>query len=125
MGNTIESASASNDNIEKKINEYIKRITLTDASFVNKEEAIKKIRLNELFQLSESPMDELAGVCIDGVHYYDFKNIHSINNTGIATLIDILKCLLEKGVKVQFVNVNEKIKNKFKSMGLENILNYS
>ena len=125
MENTIESALASNDNIEKKINEYIKRITLTDASFVNKEEAIKKIRLNELFQLSESPMDELAGVCIDGVHYYDFKNIHSINNTGIATLIDILKCLLEKGVKVQFVNVNEKIKNKFKSMGLENILNYS
>lgn len=125
MENTIESALASSDDIEQKINEYIKQITLTDASFVNKEEAIKKIRLNELFQLSESPMDELAGVCIGGVHYYDFKNVHSINNTGIATLIDILKCLLEKGVKVQFVNVNEKIKNKFKSMGLENILNYS
>jgi anti-anti-sigma regulatory factor len=70
-------------------------------------------------------MDELAGVCIDDVHYYDFKNVQYINNTGMASLIDLLKCLLEQGMKVQFVNVNEKIKSKIKLLGLENILNCS
>lgn len=86
----------------------------------------KKIRSNELFQLSgENPVDGLAGVCIEGVHYYDFKNVRSINNTGMASLIDLLKCLLEQDVKVQFVNVSEKIKNKIKSYGLENLLKCS
>ncbi len=101
-------------------------IKLSGASFVEKEDASKKIRANELFPVnSEHPMDELSGVCINGVHYYDFKNIRSINNTGMASLIDLLKCLLLQGVNVQFVNVNERIKSKIKTMGLENILNCS
>lgn len=86
----------------------------------------KRIRDNEFFNLTgENPVDELAGVCIDGIHYYDFKNVQYLNNTGMASLIDLLKCLLERGEKVQFVNVNEKIKNKIRSLGLESILNCS
>jgi anti-anti-sigma regulatory factor len=109
-----------------KINNYISSVNLSEASTTMKENTVKKIRLNELFHLNtEHPTEELAGVCIDGVHYYDFKNVQFINNTGMASLIDLSKCLLEQGIKVQFVNVNEKIKNKIKSIGLENILNCS
>ena len=111
---------------ENKISTYIRSVNLAGLQLLKKEEAGNRIRSNELFQLSgEHPVDQLAGVCIEGVHYYDFKNIHFINNTGIASLIDLLKCLLEQGVKLQFVNVSEKIKSKIKSMGLENILNCS
>ena len=96
---------------------------LQENQVVVEDKQIKKIRSNELFRLRDKfAMDELAGVYIKGVHYYDFKNVHFINNTGIASLIDLLKCLLEKGVEVQFVNVSDKIKSKIKSMGLENIL---
>lgn len=111
---------------EKKITAYLKSLERSEAALVAKTEVEKKIRSNELFQMSEEhPMDELAGVCIEGVHYYDFKNIHFINSTGMASLIDLLKCLLVQGVKIQLVNVNDSIKNKIKSLGLENILNCS
>ena len=65
---------------------------------------------------------ELSGVFCQGIQYYDLKNILFINNTGMANLIDLLKSLLKQGVEVQFVNVNEKIKEKIKAMGLDNIL---
>ena len=68
---------------------------------------------------------ELSGVFCQGVQYYDLKNISFINNTGIANLIDLLKSLLKQGVEVQFVNVADKIKEKIRSMGLQNILNCS
>src|SRR4051812_26466104 len=67
--------------------------------------------------------DEIPGVLIQGIQYYDLKNIDFINYNGMANLIDFIKSLLEKGVEVQFVNVNEKIKSKIKSIGLEHILN--
>lgn len=108
---------------EKKISTYLKDLALAGSSAAKKEAAVKKIRFNEVFQLGgEHPTDELAGVCIDGIHYYDFKNVRFINNTGMACLIDLFKCLLEQGVRLQFVNVNDKIKNKIKLIGLENIL---
>lgn len=65
---------------------------------------------------------ELSGVFCQGVQYYDLKNILFINNAGISNLIDLLKSLLKQGVRVQFVNVNEKIKKKIKAMGLDHIL---
>jgi ABC-type transporter Mla MlaB component len=65
---------------------------------------------------------ELSGAFCNGMQYYDLKNILSINNNGIAALIDLLKSLLKQGVEVQFVNVNQKIKRKIKSMGLDHIL---
>jgi ABC-type transporter Mla MlaB component len=65
---------------------------------------------------------ELSGVFCQGVQYYDLKNILFINNAGMANLIDLLKSLLRQGVQVQFVNVNEKIKQKIKEMGLEHVL---
>ena len=67
--------------------------------------------------------DELPGVYCQGVQYYDLKNIVFINYNGMSSLIGFLKSLLEKGIEVQFVNVNEKIKEKIKSIGLEHILN--
>ncbi|MGZ3862274.1 MAG: STAS domain-containing protein [Bacteroidia bacterium] len=66
--------------------------------------------------------DELSGVFCGGVQYYDLKNILFINNNGIANLIDLLKSLLKEGVEVQFVNVSEKIKEKIKTLGLENVI---
>ncbi|HXB40643.1 MAG TPA: STAS domain-containing protein [Bacteroidia bacterium] len=68
---------------------------------------------------------ELSGVFCQGIQYYDLKNILFINNTGMANLIDLLKSLLKQGVEVRFVNVSEKIKEKIKSMGLENVLHCS
>ncbi|MBI2269748.1 MAG: STAS domain-containing protein [Bacteroidetes bacterium] len=92
-------------------------------SLMMKEAQPNKIRFSELFQLRDrAAMNELPGVYIHGIHYYDFKNVHFINNTGIASLIDLLKCLLEKGIEIEFVNVSDSIKSKIKSMGLENIL---
>ena len=67
--------------------------------------------------------DEIPGVLIQGIQYYDLKNIGFINYNGMANLVDFIKSLLEKGVEVQFVNVNEKIRSKIKSIGLEHILN--
>ena len=95
-------------------------------TLIKTQDISKKIRLNELFQVcSANPTNEIAGVCIEGVHYYDFTNVKSINNTVMASLIDLSKCLLEQNEKVQFVNVSEKIKSKIKSFGLENILKCS
>lgn len=65
----------------------------------------------------------LPGVYCQGVQYYDLSSVHYINNTGMAILIDLLKSLLEMGVEVQFVNVDERIKKKIKEMGLEKIIN--
>ena len=65
---------------------------------------------------------ELSGVFCQGIQYYDLRNIQFINNTGMASLIDLLKSLLKQGVEVRFVNVNDKIKNKIHSMGLSHIL---
>jgi len=82
-----------------------------------------KIRYTELFHLTgDRPLDELAGVCIDGIHYYDFKSLIFLTNTDLASLIDLIKCSLEHGVEVRFVNVNDGIKRKIIAMGLDRIL---
>src|SRR5687768_7149579 len=60
---------------------------------------------------------KLSGVLCEGVQYYDLKNILYINNTGLANFIDLLKTLLKKGLSLKFVNVNDKIKEKIRSMG--------
>lgn len=67
----------------------------------------------------------LAGVYCDGVQYFDLGSVKYINNSGMATLIDLLKSLLEMGVEVHFVNVDENIKHKIKESGLEKIINCS
>ncbi len=67
----------------------------------------------------------LSGVQCDGVQYYDLKNVLYINNTGLANFIDLLKTLIKKGLSLKFVNVNDKIKEKIRSMGLDKVLNCS
>ena len=67
-------------------------------------------------------LDDLPGVFCEGIQYYDLGNIRYVNNSGIASLIELLKSLLQQGVEVQFVNVNERIRNKIKAMGLDHIL---
>jgi len=66
--------------------------------------------------------DSSHGVYSHGVQYYDLQNIEFINNSGIAHLIEVLKSLLEEGIEVRFVNVNENIKNKIKALGLEHVI---
>ncbi|MCE3225899.1 MAG: hypothetical protein K0S32_450 [Bacteroidetes bacterium] len=95
---------------EKKIASNVMSIRLTPDGLIIKDE-------NE-----ESNSDKLPGVYCQGVMYYDLSQIHFINNTGMAILIDLLKSLLEMEVSVQFVNVDDKIKRKIKEMGLEKII---
>ncbi|MBC7695332.1 MAG: STAS domain-containing protein [Burkholderiales bacterium] len=68
---------------------------------------------------------ELAGVLCKGVQYYDFRNIPFISNTGLASLIKILKASLKQGIKLKFVNVNKRIKQKIQTMGLDKFINCS
>lgn len=69
--------------------------------------------------------NELAGVLCKGVQYYDFKNIPFISNTGLASLIRILKSSLKQGIQLKFVNVNKRIKQKIQIMGLDKFINCS
>ncbi len=113
---------------EKKINLFLKHAVTADKN--NQLSADIKIvsasnhNNEELFQeRGEYRANEIAGVYFQGIQYFDLKNVYFINNTGIANLIDILKSLLKQGVIIKFVNVREKIKDKFKTMGLDNIFN--
>ncbi|MFY9311170.1 MAG: STAS domain-containing protein [Bacteroidia bacterium] len=84
------------------------------------------VKPEEIFQLrGHYVTSALSGMYVQGVQYFDFKNVNFINNTGIANLIDILKDLLKEGIEVKFVNVKENIKNKFISMGLDSVFHFS
>jgi hypothetical protein len=105
--------------ILKKTESNLKSIHVSGNGFVIKEEP--PIRSYDSFKFSGSNT-QLPGVFFQGTQYYDLKNIYFINNTGMANLIDLLESLLEKDVDVQFVNVCDKIKNKIKALGLDQIL---
>jgi ABC-type transporter Mla MlaB component len=68
---------------------------------------------------------KLSGVLYNGVQYYDLKNAPFINNSGLASLICLLKSLLKKGISLRFVNVNNNVKEKVKAMGLDKFINCS
>ncbi|HEY0029898.1 MAG TPA: STAS domain-containing protein [Bacteroidia bacterium] len=111
--------SQSNQTNLEKENASIKSISLIEGEFIIQEESA-----GELFQINgDYPMDKLPGVLCKGIQYYDLKNVGFINNTGMINLIDLLKSLLKKGVETQFVNVNDSIKTKIKTLGLDHILN--
>lgn len=124
--NTSNTVSSKSDTLNSFPMEIEKSPVKVDPKFSEKTFKRVKIRSSELFQVDGiHPRNALAGVCIDGIHYYDFKNIQFISNTGMASLIDLLKCMLEKGERVLFVNVNEEIKGKIRSLGLDGILKCS
>ncbi|MFL5764123.1 MAG: STAS domain-containing protein [Bacteroidia bacterium] len=85
---------------------------------------------NGAFQVEEEPIqldgnysvDKLPGVLCKGVQYVDLNNVGFVNNTGMAALIDLMKSLLKQGVDTQFVNVNQPIRKKINSLGLDQIL---
>ncbi|MBA3706132.1 MAG: STAS domain-containing protein [Bacteroidetes bacterium] len=104
--------------VEKKNITSIKTIHSFADEFIVKE---NPVHYEDFFR--EYPASKLAGVYLQGIQYYDLVNITFIDNTGIANLIELLKSLLKEGVEVRFVNVNENIKNKIKSMDLDHILN--
>lgn len=115
---------------EKKINLFLKSSVNEDSGNMqvidSSDNPIVNIKFDEVFQeRGEYSSNELAGIYFQGTQYFDFKNVYFINNTGIANLIDLIKSLLRQGVVIKFVNVKEKIKDKFKSMGLEFIFNCS
>ena len=96
----------------------IKSIAPSGDDFVIKDEPA-----SEMMQLTgEYPTDELPGVLLKGIQYYDLQSIGFINNTGMAKLIGLLRSLLKKGVEVRFVNVSEQIRSKIRKMGLDHIL---
>jgi ABC-type transporter Mla MlaB component len=70
--------------------------------------------------------DEPRGSSFDGVTgilTYDLSNVFSINNTGLAHMIDLMKSSLKNGIEVQFINVTEKVKAKIKTMGMFQLIN--
>lgn len=100
--------------------------SINNAKSKVKGEVASSVNPEEIFQLrGHYVTSSLSGMYIQGVQYFDFKNVNFINNTGIANLIDILKDLLKQGIEVKFVNVKENIKNKFMSMGLDTIFHFS
>ena len=115
---------------EKRNNLFFKKTDNSDKgnnpSIGSVEEAEQNLKIEEVFQeRGDYSTNALAGIYFQGIQYFDFKNVYFINNTGIANLIDLLKTLLKQGVVIKFVNVGEKIRDKFKSMGLEFIFNCS
>ncbi|MDO9184586.1 MAG: STAS domain-containing protein [Bacteroidia bacterium] len=114
---------------EKKINLFLKNSVNKDNGNMpvdSLDKPIINIKFDEVFQeRGEYSSNELSGIYFQGTQYFDFKNVYFINNTGIANLIDLVKSLLRQDVVIKFVNVSEKIKDKFKSMGLEFIFNCS
>lgn len=116
-GNNISDLAKAQIESEKRISDNVMSIRLTSDGLIIKDGP--EAHPDPL----EHTTDQLPGVYCQGVMYYDLNNIHYINNTGMAILIDLLKSLLEMDVAVQFVNVDPKIKNKIKEMGLDNIIN--
>lgn len=80
---------------------------------------LKKINLSGNDWLT---IDDIPGMFYRGTQYFDFKKIAFVNYNGLANLIKFLKYFAEKDIEVQFVNVNDAIKNKIRSMGLDHIL---
>jgi len=88
----------------------------------SKPEKEKKIVLKiDDFINDESTSKVLAD--LQGFQEYDLGNVHYISNTGLANMIDLLKSSLKKGIEVHFLNASEKIKNKIRAMGMDQILN--
>lgn len=115
----IKNSKSLDDSINLETGSIINPLGPKDDSYINAE-------AEEIFQLrGEDVKNTLSGVYFQGVQYFDLKNVNFINNTGIANLIDLLKSLLQQGVVIKFVNVKDKIKNKFKSLGLDSIFHFS
>jgi ABC-type transporter Mla MlaB component len=124
----LENLASESRILQNKVQEEnknnIKSIILSPEGLVIKDEPMREIKSDEVFQLTgEYSTKKIPGVYWHGVQYYDLKDLNFINNTGMAHLIDLMKSLLEKGIEARFVNVNEKIQSKIKSMGLDHIIN--
>lgn len=107
---------------EQKISRNIMSIRLSPEGLVFRDTDASQTEVTDPVHYQYTT-DRLSGVYCQGVQYFDLSNVHYINNAGMATLIDLLKSLLEMGVEVQFVNVDDKIKGRIKQMGLEKIIN--
>lgn len=130
LQDAISESQKLNIELEKKNNLFVKNSENKDSGKMPVSESIDiptiNIKFDEVFQeRGDYSSNELAGIYFQGTQYFDFKNVYFINNTGIANLIDLIKSLLRQGIFIKFVNVSEKIKDKFKSMGLEFIFNCS
>ncbi len=124
------SINSISDSSQQVINEHVedlhtskKNYFVLDSFALNEQIQLNK-KQEELFESrGEYTSKEIAGLYFQGTQYFDLKDVHFINNTGIANLLDILRSQLEEGIEVKFVNVNTTVKNKFKSLGLECIFN--
>lgn len=130
LQDAISESQKLNIESEKKNTLFVKNSENKDSGNMPVSESIDiptiNIKFDEVFQeRGDYSSNELAGIYFQGTQYFDFKNVYFINNTGIANLIDLIKSLLRQGIFIKFVNVSEKIKDKFKSMGLEFIFNCS
>jgi anti-anti-sigma regulatory factor len=77
---------------------------------------------NLLYLTGEGHSEVLAGVYYNGIVYYDFTNVHYINNSGVADLIDLVKTWIDMGTEVRFINVNRDIRNRFKDIDIDHVL---
>jgi len=111
---------------EKKISNNIMSIRLSSDGLIYKDSQSAHSNTTILEPVNyHYGKERLSGVYIHGVQYFDLSSVKYLNNSGMATLIDLLKSVLTMGVEVQFVNVDENIKRKIREAGLEKIINCS
>ena len=68
--------------------------------------------------------EELPGIYVGDLCYFDLQDLHYLNNTGIANLIDLLKHLAKQGLEVRFIHVAEPLMCKLKALGLDQIMQF-
>jgi hypothetical protein len=82
-------------------------------------------RKEKIIVLENSPFaqfEALPGVSFQGTQYYDFKNVRYISHCGMAKMIEHIKSLLQEGTEIKFVNVNEAIIERIRSVGLDHVI---
>ncbi len=58
-----------------------------------------------------------------GTSTYDLRNVHYINNTGLAHMIELKRTALKNGIQIYFVNVCDNVRSKIQAMGIIHLFN--
>jgi hypothetical protein len=77
----------------------------------------EKIKLKEV-------KEEIPCIHCNGIKYYDLIKIKYLTNNDIVQLIEIIKSDIKIGKEICFINTNETIKKKIKSIKLEHLFNF-
>ncbi len=89
----------------------------------------KKIESSEYSKitLSENVINEEPRgnhiVDLSRTNTYDLRNVHYINNTGLAHMIELKRNALKNGIQIYFINVGDNVRSKIQAMGIIHLFN--